>query len=102
MKRVIPSVAKIFACARCCNVTEGRLEPIDKLCDDVMTVGVFCFLGDRMKASGGYKAAATARTRIGWMKFREYGRNIKWKKVFAEVKGKDLSELCGICDTVWK
>ena len=28
---------------------------------------------NRLKASGGSKAAATARTRIGWIKFRECG-----------------------------
>jgi len=48
-----------------------------------MTVGaVFCYLGDRMNAIGGYEAAVTPRTRIGWIKFREYeeilhGKNIR-------------------------
>jgi len=64
MKRVTPSVAKNFVCARCYNITEGRVEPIDKFCDDVMTVGALCYLGDRMNASGGCEAAVTA-TRIG-------------------------------------
>jgi len=68
MKRVTSSTAKNFVCARCRNVTEGRVELIDKFCDDVMTVGAFCYLGDRKNASGGCEAAVTARTRIGWMK----------------------------------
>jgi len=67
--RVTPSVAKHFVCASCRNVTEGRVVPIDKLCDDVMTSGAFCYLRNRMNASGGCEAAVTARTRIGWMKF---------------------------------
>jgi len=65
MKRGTPRVAKNFVCSRCRNVTEGRVEPIDNLCDDVMTVGAFCYLGDRMNASGSCKVAITARTRIG-------------------------------------
>jgi len=28
MKRMTPSVAKNFVCARCRNVTEGRVEPL--------------------------------------------------------------------------
>jgi len=65
MKRVTPSVAKNNVCARCRNVTEGKVEPIDKISDEVMTAGAFCYLGDRMNASGGCEAARTARTRIG-------------------------------------
>jgi len=57
-----------------------------------------------MNASGGCEAAVTARTRIGWMKWLDeisrIWRNITWEKVFAEVKGKDLSKLCEICATV--
>jgi len=45
MKRVTPSEAKNCVYARCRNVTEGRVELIDKLCDEVMTVGAFCYLG---------------------------------------------------------
>ena len=31
----------------------------------------FCYLGDRLNASVGSETAVTARTRIGWMKFKE-------------------------------
>ena len=31
----------------------------------------FCYFGDRFNPSGGSEAAVTARTRIGWIKFRE-------------------------------
>ena len=33
----------------------------------------FCYLGDRLNASSGTEAAVTARTRIGWIQFRECG-----------------------------
>ena len=44
----------------------------------------FTYLGDRLTASGGYEAAVTARTRSGWVKFREcselqYGRRFAQK-----------------------
>ena len=42
------------------------------------------YLGDRLNASGGSEAAVTARTRIGWITFREgeellYGRKFSVK-----------------------
>ena len=33
----------------------------------------FYYLGDRVNAGGGCKAAVTVRARIGWVKFRECG-----------------------------
>ena len=33
----------------------------------------FTYLGDRMSADGGCRAAVTARTRCGWDKLRECG-----------------------------
>ena len=38
----------------------------------------FCYLGDRVNASGGCEAAVTARARIGWVKFRECGVISGW------------------------
>ena len=37
------------------------------LCDQVVTVREFVYLGDRLSAGGGYEAAVTARTRCGWV-----------------------------------
>jgi len=55
------------------------VEPIEKLYDDVMTVGAFCYLGDRMNASGGCEE--------NWLdEISRIWRNITWEKVFAEVK----------------
>jgi len=47
-------------------------------------------------------AAVRARTRIGWIKFPECGEILYRKRYSVKLKGKDLSELCEICDTVWK
>ena len=41
--------------------------------EEVETVKSFCYLGDRVNASGGCEAAVTARARIGWVKFKECG-----------------------------
>ena len=46
------------------------MDSIEKLCDEVETVNGFCYLVDRLNASGGCEAAVTARVRIGWVRFR--------------------------------
>ena len=52
-----------------------------KLCDEVETVSEFTYLGDRVSAGGGCEAAATARIRCGWVKFRECGELLYgWRK----------------------
>ena len=48
-----------------------------------------------MTASGGCEAAATARARIGWVKFKECGELLNSKR-------NDLSELCEISDVIWE
>ena len=57
-------------CGRCKKQADGLVEPVEELCEEVETVRG---LGDRVNASGGCEAAVTARARIGWVKFREYG-----------------------------
>ena len=42
-----------------------------KLCDGVKTVKSFCYLDERLNASGGSESAVMDRTRIGWVRFRE-------------------------------
>ena len=44
---------------------------MEVLCDEVETVKGFCYLEDRLNASGGYETAVTARVRIEWIKFTE-------------------------------
>ena len=46
----------------------------------------FCRLGDRLNASGGSEAAVTARTRIGWIKFRECGELLYGRKFSLKIK----------------
>ena len=55
-------------------VGKGTEEPAEALCDEVETVKGFCYLGDRLNASGGCETAVTSRVRIGWIKFREWER----------------------------
>ena len=49
------------------------MEQEETLCDKVETVREFTYLGDRVSAGGGFKAAVNARTRCGFVKFRECG-----------------------------
>ena len=48
----------------------------------------FCYLGDRLNAGGGSEAAVTARTRIGWMKFREREKLLYGRKCLLKMKGR--------------
>ena len=55
------------------------MEQVEKLCDEMKAVGEFTYHGDRVSAGGECEAVVTARTRCGWVKFREcsemlYGR----------------------------
>ena len=64
------------------------MDSIEKLCDEVETVNGFCYLGDRLNASGGYKAAVTARVRIGWLRFRECGELLLGNRFPLKMTGK--------------
>ena len=74
---------------------------MEELCEEVETVRGFCYLGDRVNASGGCEATVTARARIGWVKFRECGV-AELKKVLAEGERNGLSELCKSGDVIWE
>ena len=52
---------------------QGTVISIEKMCHEVETVNRFCYLEGRLNSSGGCEAAVTARVRIGWVRFREYG-----------------------------
>ena len=71
MKKVTCSSARHFVCRRSIDVEDGTEEPVEVLCDEVETVSGFCYLGDKLNASGRCETAVTSRVRIGWMKFRE-------------------------------
>ena len=55
---------------------------------EVETVKGFCYLSDRLNASGGCEAAVTSRTRVGWKKFRECGEILFGKRFSLRMKGK--------------
>ena len=57
------------------------------LCDEVETVREFTYLGDRVSTGGGCEAAVTARTRCGWVKFREFGELLYSRRFPLMLKG---------------
>ena len=66
------------------------MEPGEEISflDQVDFVKSFCYLGDKLNASGGSKAAVTARMKIGWIKFRECGELLYGRKFLLKVKGR--------------
>ena len=88
IKRATARFAMHFVCSKCKGIMEGTMDSIEKLCDEVETVNRFCYLGDRLNASGGCEAAVTARVRIGWVKFRECGELLLGNKFSLKMKGK--------------
>ena len=65
-----------FVCSKCKGRMKGTVDL--KLCDEVETVNGFCYLGDRLNASGGFEETVTAKVRISWVRFMECGV-IAWK-----------------------
>ena len=59
-----------------------------KLCDKAETVNGFCYLRDRLNASGGCEAAVTATVRIGWVRFKECGELLFRNRFPLKMKGK--------------
>ena len=51
------------------------------------TAKEFCYLGDRLNASGGCETAVTSRVRIGWMKFRQCRELLCRKRFSLRIKG---------------
>ena len=63
------------------------MEQEEKTCDEVETVGEFTYLGDRVSAGGGCEAVVTARTRCGWVKFRECSDLLHDRRFPLKLKG---------------
>ena len=57
------------------------------MCKEVETVRGFCYLRDRVNASGGCKAAVTSKLRIEWVKFKECGELLNSKRFSLKMKG---------------
>ena len=74
-------------CGRCKKQVDGLVEPVEELCEEVETVRGFCYLGDRVNASGGCKAAMIAKARTGWVKFKECRELLNSKRFSLKMKG---------------
>ena len=48
----------------------------------------FSYLGDKLNTSGGSEAEVSARTKIGWTKFRECGELLYGRKFLLKMKGR--------------
>ena len=83
VKRVTPRLGRNFVSGRCKKQVDGLGEPVEELCEGVDTVKGFCYLGDRVNASGGCEVAVTARARIGWVKFKKCRELLNSKRVLA-------------------
>jgi len=88
VKKLPADLAQSFVCARCSSMAARTVAMEEKLCDGVEIVKGFCYLGDRLNASGGSEAVVTARTRIGLVKFRECGEVLYGKRFSLKLKGK--------------
>ena len=77
MKKMTCSSARHFVYRRCTDVGNGTEEPVEVLCDEAETVKGFCYLGNRLNASGRCETAVISRVRIGCMKFRECGELLR-------------------------
>ena len=65
MKSVTSTLAKGFVCKLCADTNEGIVQPGEEISfSDIDFMKSFCYLGDKLKASGGSEAAVTARTQI--------------------------------------
>ena len=74
-------------CGRCKKQVDSFVKMVEELCEEVETVRGFCYLGNRVNASGGCEAAVTARARIGWVKFKECRELLNSKRFLLKTKG---------------
>jgi len=79
MRKIIACLTRDFVCKNCKDKKEMK-EPLELLCDGAETVTEFSYLSDRLNTTGGCEVAVTARTKIGWMKFRECNELLKGKR----------------------
>ena len=86
-KKPSAALAQSFVCTRYRSMTTGTRAK-QKMCNCVKAVKGFYYLGDRLNASGGSEAAVTARTKNGWVKFRECGELLHCKRFSLRQKRK--------------
>ena len=87
-KKVSVYLNKNFVCKKCRSVVKNFKGSDEKLFDGVDTVSKFTYLGDRLNATGGCETAVTARSRIGWIKFRECSEILQGRRFSLKTKGK--------------
>ena len=66
IRRAAARLAMHFVCTRCKGIMKGTVDSIKTLCNEVEMVNGFCYLGDKLNASGGCEAMVTAKVRIDW------------------------------------
>ena len=90
IKRVTSTLAKGFVRKVCVDTKKGIVKPGEEILffDQVDFMKSFCYLGDRLNASAGNEAAVTARTRIGWIKFKESEELLYGRKFSLKLKGR--------------
>ena len=69
--------------------------------DDVKTVTNFSYLGDRINSGGGREAAVTFRTRLEWVKYRDF-QDLSTQKFTSENQKKCIKKLCEISNALCK
>ena len=100
LKKVTPSAARLFVC-KCDKATNGAGEAQQQvMCDGVETMKGFCYLDNRLNASGGCEDAGTTRTRLGWKKFRECGEKLFGKRFSLWMRGKIYKSY--VASVIWK
>ena len=87
-KKVSVYLNRNFVCKKCRSVVKNFKGSDEKLCDGVETVSKFTCLGDRLNATGECETAVTAKSRIGWLKFRECSEILKGRRFSLKMKGK--------------
>ena len=88
-KRVTSTLVNGFICERFVEAMKRIVKSNKELTfyDQVEVVKSFCYSGDRLNAYGGSEAAVTAKARIGWIKFREFGELPNGRKLSLKMKG---------------
>ena len=84
------TLAKGFVCKLCVDTKEGIVESSEEISffDQVDFVKSFYYLEKRLNAGGKSEAAVTAKTRIGWTKFRECEELLYGRKLSLKMKGR--------------
>ena len=87
VKRVTPRFERNFTCKKCDGNIGESVQQEEKLCDEVETLSELTYFGDRVSAGGGNEAVVCARTRCGWVKYRECGELIYGRRFPLRPKG---------------